>query len=109
VKQPAALTSAKGDQKPTPLFHGKQATDDVAAALFHVTQSCDPAQLRFGPMSAKTFHVKQSAALTSAKGDQNPMPLFHGKQATDDVAAALFHVTQLSEPAQHRLGLRSEP
>jgi hypothetical protein len=37
------------------------------------------------------------------------MPLFHGKQATDDVAAALFHVTQLSEPAQHRLGLRSEP
>jgi hypothetical protein len=77
--------------------------------MFHVTQSCDPAQLRFGPMSAKTFHVKQSAALTSTKEGQKPMPLFHGKQATVELAAALFHVTQLSEPAQHRLGLRSEP
>ena len=82
---------------------------EPVATLFHVKQSCDPAQQRLALMSAKTFHVKQSAALTSAKGDQNPMPLFHGKQATDDVAAALFHVTHLPEPTQHRLGLRSEP
>ena len=82
---------------------------DPVATLFHVTQSCDPAQQRLGQISAKTFHVKQPAALTSAKGDQKPTPLFHGKQATDELAAALFHVTQLSEPAQQRLGLRSEP
>ena len=92
-----------------PLFHVTQWTYAQTATLFHVTQSCDPAQLRFGPMSAKTFHVKQSAALTSTKEGQKPMPLFHGKQATVELAAALFHVTQLSEPAQHRLGLRSEP
>jgi len=60
-------------------------------------------------MSAKTFHVKQLDALPSAKGGQKPTPLFHGKQATDELAAALFHVTQLPEPAQQRLGLRSEP
>jgi hypothetical protein len=37
------------------------------------------------------------------------MPLFHVKQAADDVADALFHVTHLPEPTQQRLGLRSEP
>jgi len=77
--------------------------------MFHVTQSSDTAQPNFGPMSAKTFHVKQPAAPTSAKGGQKPTPLFHGKQATDELAAALFHVTQPSEPAKQRLGLRSEP
>ena len=77
--------------------------------MFHVTQSCDTAQQRLGQMSAKTFHVKQPAAPTSAKGGQKPRAVFHGKQATDELAAALFHVTQLSEPAQRRLGLRSEP
>jgi len=92
-----------------PLFHVTQWASTQTATLFHVTQSCDTAQQRFGWMSVKTFHVQQSAALTSAKGDQKPMPLFQVKQATDELAAALFHVTQLSEPAQHRLGLRSEP
>jgi hypothetical protein len=82
---------------------------EPVATLFHVTQSCDPAQQRLALMSAKTFHVKQSAALTSTKEGQKPMPLFHVKQAADDVAAALFHVTHLPEPTQHRLGLRSEP
>ena len=92
-----------------PLFHVKHWASAQTATLFHVTQSCDPAQQRLRLMSAKTFHVKQPAAPTSAKGGQKPMPLFHVKQATDDVAAALFHVTQLSEPAEQRLGLRSEP
>ena len=77
--------------------------------LFHVTQSCDTAQPTFGPMSVKAFHVKQPAARMSAKGDQKPTPLFHGKQATGGLAAALFHVTQLSEPAHQQLELRSEP
>ena len=77
--------------------------------LFHVTQSCEPTPPRFGWMSVKMFHVKRADALTSAKGDQKPTPLFHGKQATGGLAAALFHVTQLSEPAQKRLGLWSVP
>jgi hypothetical protein len=91
------------------MFHVTQWAYAQTATLFHVTQSCDTAQQRFGWMSVKTFHVKQPAAPTSAKGDQKPTPLFHGKQATDELAAALFHVTQRSEPAQQRLGLRSEP
>jgi hypothetical protein len=90
-------------------FHVTQWAYARTATVFHVTQSFDPAQQRLALMSAKTFHVKQSAALTSTKDGQKPMPLFHVKQAADDVAAALFHVTQLPEPAQQRLGLRSEP
>jgi hypothetical protein len=92
-----------------PLFHVTHWASAQTATLFHVAQSCDTAQPNFGAMSAKTFHVKQPAALTSTKGEQKPTPLFHGKQATDNVAAALFHVTQLSQTAPQRLGLRSEP
>ena len=85
-----------------PLFHGKQATGERAAALFHVTQSCDAAQPNFRPMSAKTFHGKQPAARMS----QN---MFHVTQWTPVEAANMFHVTQSCEPAQQRLGLWSEP
>ena len=91
------------------LFHVTHRASAMAAMLFHVTQSCDTAQPNLGQMTARRFHGKQSVARMSAKGDQKPTPLFHGKQATDGIAAALFHVTQLSEPAQQRLGLRSEP
>ena len=85
-----------------PLFHGKQATGERAAALFHVTQLCDTAQPNFRPMSAKTFHGKQPAARMS----QNMFHVTHGAPAP---AAMQFHVTQLPETAQQRLGLWSEP
>ncbi len=71
-----------------PLFHGKQATGERAAALFQVTQLCDTAQPNFRPMSANMFHVTQWAPVE---------------------AANMFHVTQSCEPAQQRLGLWSEP
>ena len=70
--------------------------------LFHVTQLCDTAQPNFGPMSAKTFHVKQPAARMAAN-------LFHLTHGAPALAATVFHVTQSCEPAQQRLGLWSEP
>ena len=70
--------------------------------LFHVTQLCDTAQPNFGPMSAKTFHVKQPAARMSAN-------MFHVTHRAPTLAATMSHVTQLSEPAHQRLGLWSEP
>jgi len=85
-----------------PLFHGKQATGERAAALFHVTQLCDTAQPNFRPMSAKTFHVKRADARMS----QNMFHVTHGPPAP---AAMLFHVTQSCEPALKRLGLWCEP
>ena len=94
--------SSHSTEPGAPLFHGKQATGERAAALSHVTQSCNTAQPNFGPMSAKTFHVKQPAARMAA----NMFHLTHGAPA---LAATVFHVTQSCEPAQQRLGLWSEP
>ena len=85
-----------------PLFHVTHRASALAAMLFHVTQSCDTALPNFGPMSAKTFHVKQQAARMSAN-------MFHVTQWAPVEAANMFHVTQSCEPAQQRLGLWSEP
>lgn len=82
---------------------------EPVAPLFHVTQSCEPAPQRFGWMSAKAFHGKQSVAVMSAKGDMKPRAEFHVTQWAPVEAATMLHVTQLSEPAHQRLGLWSEP
>ena len=92
-----------------PLFHVTHRASALAAMLFHVTQSCEPAQPNFGPMSAKSFHVKRADAVRSAKVDMKPRAMFHVTHGAPAPAAMLFHVTQSCEPAQKRLGLWSEP
>ena len=92
-----------------PLFHVTHRASALAAMLFHVTQSCDTAQPNFGPMSAKTFHVKRADAMMSAKVEMNPRAEFHVTHGAPALAATMFHVTQSCEPAQKRLGLWSEP
>ena len=85
-----------------PLFHVTHMASALAALLFHVTQSCEPAQPNFGPMSAKTFHVKQPGARMSTLR-------FRVTHGAPGLAATMFHVTQSCEPAKKRLGLWSEP
>ena len=92
-----------------PLFHVTQRSSALAAMLFHVAHPCDTAQPNFGPMSAKTFHVKRADAVRSAKVEMNPRAEFHVTHGAPAPAAMLFHVTQSCEPAQKRLELRSEP
>lgn len=70
--------------------------------LFHVTQSYEPAPPRFGRMTARRFHGKQSVTRMSTN-------MFHVTQWTPALAANLFHVTQSYEPSPNRLGLWSEP
>ena len=92
-----------------PLFHVTHRASAKTAPLFHVTHPCDTAQPNFGPMSAKTFHVKRADAVMSAKFDMKPRAVFHVTQWAPVEAANMFHVTQSCEPAQKRLGLWSEP
>ena len=92
-----------------PLFHVTHRASAKTATMFHVTQSCEPAQPNFGPMSAKTFHVKRADAMMSAKVEMNPRAEFHVTHGAPALAATMFHVTQSCEPAQKRLGLWSEP
>ena len=92
-----------------PLFHVTHRASALAAMLFHVTHPCDTAQPNLGPMSAKTYHVKQPAALRSAKVHMKPPAVFHVTHGAPALAATLFHVTPSCEPAQQRLGLWSEP
>ena len=88
-----------------PLSHSAE----PVAPLFHVTQSCEPAPPRFGWMSVKMFQVKRAVAVMSAKVDMKPRAEFHVTHGAPALAATMFHVTQLSEPAQKRLGLWSGP
>lgn len=92
-----------------PLFHLTQRASAQTATMFHVTQSCDSTQPNFGPMSAKTFHVKRADAVISAQVDMKPRAVFHVTHRAPTLAATMFHVTQPCEPAQKRLGLWSEP
>ncbi len=55
------------------------------------------------------FHVKRAVAVMSAKVDMKPRAEFHVTHGAPALAATMFHVTQLSEPAQKRLGLWSGP
>ena len=48
VKRADAVMSAKFDMKPRAVFHVTQWAPVEAANMFHVTQSCEPAQKRLG-------------------------------------------------------------
>ena len=48
VKRADAVMSANVDMKPRAVFHVTQWAPALAATLFHVTQSCEPAQQRLG-------------------------------------------------------------
>ena len=92
-----------------PLFHVTHRASALAAMLFHVTQSCEPAQQRLGQMSVNMVHVKRADAVRSAKVDMKPRAEFHVTHGAPAPAATMFHVTQSCEPAHQRLGLWSEP
>ena len=48
VKRADAVRSAKVDMKPRAEFHVTHGAPAPAATMFHVTQSCEPAQKRLG-------------------------------------------------------------